>query len=77
MSSVENNLVEGNKAYASTFTQGDLALPPSQKYAVGTYACMHLAFRKGVFSRCFCGSGSCEHPPFPPPYSLIIFETNL
>ncbi|ORX96552.1 carbonic anhydrase [Clohesyomyces aquaticus] len=30
------NLVEGNKAYAASFTQGDLALPPSQKYAVLT-----------------------------------------
>lgn len=35
MSSVEQNLVEGNKAYAASFTDGHLALPPSQKYAVG------------------------------------------
>jgi carbonic anhydrase len=31
------NLEEGNKAYAATFTQGHLALPPSQKYAVCEY----------------------------------------
>ncbi|KAF2200872.1 carbonic anhydrase [Delitschia confertaspora ATCC 74209] len=36
MSSVEQNLVEGNKAYAEKFTQGNLALPPSQKYVVVT-----------------------------------------
>ncbi|KAF2811030.1 carbonic anhydrase [Mytilinidion resinicola] len=30
------NLIDGNKAYASTFTEGHLALPPSQKYAVVT-----------------------------------------
>ncbi|KAK7179445.1 hypothetical protein DPSP01_011517 [Paraphaeosphaeria sporulosa] len=35
-SHVEQNLVEGNKAYAAAFTQGHLALPPSQKYAVLT-----------------------------------------
>jgi carbonic anhydrase len=29
------NLIDGNKAYVSTFTEGHLALPPSQKYAVG------------------------------------------
>ena len=34
-SAVEQNLVEGNKAYSSTFKDGHLALPPSQKYAVG------------------------------------------
>ncbi|KAF1974476.1 carbonic anhydrase [Bimuria novae-zelandiae CBS 107.79] len=32
MSLGENNLVEGNKAYAASFTQGDLALPPSHHY---------------------------------------------
>jgi carbonic anhydrase len=32
----EQNLTEGNKAYAASFTQGDLALPPSQKYSVCT-----------------------------------------
>ncbi|KAF1957668.1 carbonic anhydrase [Byssothecium circinans] len=32
----EQNLVEGNKEYAASFTQGHLALPPSQKYAVLT-----------------------------------------
>lgn len=30
------NLEQGNKAYVANFTQGDLALPPSQKYAVLT-----------------------------------------
>ena len=34
MSTGEQNLVEGNKAYAAQFTQGDLALPPSQKYII-------------------------------------------
>jgi carbonic anhydrase len=34
----EQNIEQGNKDYAASFTQGDLALPPSQKYAVG----MHL-----------------------------------
>ncbi|KAF2877541.1 carbonic anhydrase [Massariosphaeria phaeospora] len=32
----ELNLNEGNKSYASRFTDGKLALPPSQKYAVLT-----------------------------------------
>lgn len=32
----EKNLVEGNQAYAASFTQGHLALPPSQKYAICT-----------------------------------------
>lgn len=31
------NLIESNQIYASTFKQGDLALPPAKKYAVGTY----------------------------------------
>lgn len=35
-SAVEQNLVEGNRAYSSTFKDGHLALPPSQKYAVVT-----------------------------------------
>ena len=30
------NLEQGNRAYVTEFTQGDLALPPSQKYAVLT-----------------------------------------
>lgn len=30
----ERNIQQGNKEYAATFTQGHLALPPSQKYAV-------------------------------------------
>jgi len=33
---IQENLVNSNKAYASTFTQGDLALPPAKKYAVVT-----------------------------------------
>ncbi|KAF2731112.1 carbonic anhydrase [Polyplosphaeria fusca] len=32
----EQNLVAGNKAYADSFTQGHLALPPSQHYLVLT-----------------------------------------
>ncbi|CAO2649233.1 Nn.00g066180.m01.CDS01 [Neocucurbitaria sp. VM-36] len=32
----ERNLEQGNQAYAASFTQGDLALPPSQNYAVLT-----------------------------------------
>lgn len=31
----QKNLVEKNKEYAAGFTQGDLALPPAKKYAVG------------------------------------------
>lgn len=30
----EQNLEHGNKEYAASFTQGHLALPPSQKYAI-------------------------------------------
>lgn len=33
--SIQQNLVEKNKEYAASFTQGDLALPPAKKYAVG------------------------------------------
>ena len=33
---IQQNLIEKNKAYAASFTQGDLALPPAKKYAVGT-----------------------------------------
>ncbi|KAF2819233.1 carbonic anhydrase [Ophiobolus disseminans] len=32
----EQNIVKGNKEYAASFTQGHLALPPSQNYAVVT-----------------------------------------
>jgi carbonic anhydrase len=32
----ERNLIEGNQAYVESFTQGHLALPPSQKYAICT-----------------------------------------
>jgi hypothetical protein len=34
MTSIQKNFVESNKEYAAKFTQGDLALPPSQKYAI-------------------------------------------
>lgn len=33
---IQRNLIESNKTYAANFTQGDLALPPAKKYAVGT-----------------------------------------
>ncbi|KAI9650481.1 hypothetical protein NHQ30_000497 [Ciborinia camelliae] len=33
---IQKNLIESNKAYAATFKQGDLALPPAKKYAVVT-----------------------------------------
>ena len=32
--SIQVNLLNKNAEYASTFTQGDLALPPAKKYAV-------------------------------------------
>jgi hypothetical protein len=32
---IQQNLVDSNKKYAASFTQGDLALPPAKKYAVG------------------------------------------
>jgi carbonic anhydrase len=38
---VLENLVSSNKVYASSFTQGDLALPPAKKYAVGSSAPRH------------------------------------
>jgi len=34
--SVQENLVSKNKEYVSSFTEGDLALPPAKKYAVVT-----------------------------------------
>jgi carbonic anhydrase len=34
---VQKNLVDKNAEYASSFTQGDLALPPAKKYLVGTH----------------------------------------
>ncbi|MCJ1424452.1 hypothetical protein MMC29_002340 [Sticta canariensis] len=34
--SVQENLVKKNNEYASTFKEGDLALPPAKKYAVVT-----------------------------------------
>jgi len=33
---IQENLVSSNKAYAASFTQGHLALPPAKKYAVVT-----------------------------------------
>ncbi|TVY64330.1 Uncharacterized protein LSUE1_G007531, partial [Lachnellula suecica] len=33
---IQQNLVDSNKKYASSFTQGSLALPPAKKYAVVT-----------------------------------------
>jgi hypothetical protein len=33
----EQNIEKANKEYAASFTHGDLALPPSQKYAVCMY----------------------------------------
>ncbi|KAG9238608.1 beta carbonic anhydrase clade D [Amylocarpus encephaloides] len=33
---IQENLVGSNNAYATNFTQGDLALPPAKKYAVVT-----------------------------------------
>jgi carbonic anhydrase len=30
----EQNLIEGNPQYAEEFTQGNLALPPAQNYAI-------------------------------------------
>lgn len=36
MSTVQSNLKQRNEEYASTFTQGSLALPPAKKYLVVT-----------------------------------------
>jgi len=33
---IQDNLVDSNRKYASSFTQGHLALPPAKKYAVLT-----------------------------------------
>ena len=32
---IQQNLEQKNAEYASNFKQGDLALPPAKKYAVG------------------------------------------
>lgn len=32
---IQENLVKSNEVYASSFTKGDLALPPAKHYAVG------------------------------------------
>lgn len=34
---VQENLVQQNKVYAANFHDGDLALPPAKKYAVGQF----------------------------------------
>ena len=31
---VQKNLISSSESYASSFTQGDLALPPAKKYLV-------------------------------------------
>lgn len=36
MSPITDNLESSNSKYASSFTQGDLALPPAKKYLVRT-----------------------------------------
>jgi hypothetical protein len=33
---VQENLVNSNNAYAASFTEGHLTLPPAKKYAVGS-----------------------------------------
>ena len=40
---VQQNLITKNEAYAAAFNQGNLALPPAKKYAVGKCACTHSA----------------------------------
>lgn len=32
---IQQNLKSSNESYASSFTQGHLALPPAKKYVVG------------------------------------------
>ena len=34
---IQENLVASNEQYASSFTEGKLALPPAKKYLVGTH----------------------------------------
>jgi carbonic anhydrase len=34
---IQQNLQKANAEYASSFTQGSLALPPAKKYLVRTY----------------------------------------
>lgn len=34
---IQQNLVSSNDKYASSFTKGDLALPPAKKYLVGKH----------------------------------------
>ncbi|KAG0651160.1 Beta-carbonic anHydrase 1 [Hyphodiscus hymeniophilus] len=48
---IQENLVAKNKAYASSFTGGGLALPPAKKYAVVTCmdARIHAAEAYGIY----------------------------
>ncbi len=39
----ERNLELGNQAYAASFDQGHLALPPSQRYTIGKHPQPHLS----------------------------------
>ena len=41
-SEIQKNIREKNAEYASTFTQGDLALPPAKKYLVCTYIIAYI-----------------------------------
>lgn len=34
---IQENLVQKNEVYAANFNDGDLALPPAKKYAVGQF----------------------------------------
>ena len=36
-STIQQNLVEKNEKYHTSFKDGDLALPPAKKYAVGKF----------------------------------------
>ena len=38
----ERNLELGNQAYAASFDQGHLALPPSQRYTIGKHLQPHF-----------------------------------
>lgn len=45
-SSVQENLVKKNNEYASTFKEGDLALPPAKKYTVGQFSSIYPKLAK-------------------------------
>ncbi|TKA82452.1 hypothetical protein B0A49_00051 [Cryomyces minteri] len=56
-SQIQQDLVEKNKAYASSFTKGGLALPPAKKYAVGiTPILSHWSFETPPRTRAHVGS---------------------